>query len=104
MATSLCQPACAMTCLTGRAGLSAEGVEVEGRWPETNDIIPKHGPLATFRVNPAILCDLLDLAVALLDEEGKGLTLLFYGKDKPVGLSGKNASGQCLDMLMMPLG
>ena len=45
--------------------------------------------------------DLLVLAEAMQVEDG--ITFLWYGKDRPLGLMAKNPDGQVLDALLMPL-
>jgi hypothetical protein len=64
-------------------------------------VIPPHGPLLAVRFNPHLLIELLKLAGAL--EPAAGVTLLYFGKGKPVGLSAANEQGQTFDALLMPL-
>lgn len=82
-------------------GLTVTASPVEGRWPPVDNVLPKTGPLLRFRVDPALLAGLLQVAAALVGEE-KSVTLLFYGKDKPLGVMAHNTDGQCLDALIMP--
>ena len=73
---------------------------VDGRYPDVESVIPMHGPLVSVRVNPALLAELLKLAMAI---EPVGITLLYYGKDEPIGLLTSNEQGQTFDAILMPL-
>jgi hypothetical protein len=74
-----------------------------GRFPDINTVLPKAGPLVAIRVDPVLLAGLLQVAAALTGEEGGGVTLLYYGNDKPLGLSTRNGDGQAFDALLVPL-
>jgi DNA polymerase III sliding clamp (beta) subunit (PCNA family) len=96
-------------------GLAVEGAELtlavgdqafltrpaEGHFPDTDRVLPAHGPLLSLCVNPAILARVLDLAAGL--EPEAGVSLLFYGKDKPLGVTARNDAGQAFDALVVPL-
>jgi hypothetical protein len=84
------------------AGLTITATPVEGRWPPVDSVLPKTGPLVQVRVDAALLAGLLQVAAALLTEE-RSVTLLFYGKDKPLGVMTRTSEGQYLDALIMPL-
>lgn len=78
----------------------------EGRWPEVDNVLPPGGPLVRIRINPKTLAQLLEVAAAFA-EPGPGeppvVDILWYGRDKPFGIVGKNHQGQTFDALMMPL-
>ena len=73
----------------------------EGRFPDVDGVIPQHGPLVAVRVKPELLIELLKLAGAISPEQG--VSLLYFGKGKPLGLSTGNDQGQTFDALLMPL-
>lgn len=70
-------------------------------FPDVQAVLPKHGPLVAVCVNPELLAGLLNVAAAL-NPDG-GVMLLYYGKDKPLGLVARNSEGQAFDALLMPL-
>lgn len=79
---------------------------IEGRWPNVDMVLPAAGPLVRIRVNPKTLARLLEVAVAFSEPglaEPPAVDILFYGRDKPLGIAGKNHQGQTFDALMMPL-
>jgi len=79
---------------------------VEGRWPNVDMVLPSTGPLVRIRVNPKTLSHLLEVAAAFAEAEPMdppAVDLLFYGRDKPLGIVGKNHHGQTFDALLMPL-
>jgi hypothetical protein len=76
----------------------------EGRYPPTDEVIPKHGALATFRLDPAILARLLEVVIALADDDNRAVTFLYYGKGRVIGLAAHNGQGQFFDGVIMPLG
>jgi hypothetical protein len=78
-------------------------IPLAGRFPDINAVLPKAGPLVAVRVDPVLLAGLLQVAGAVTGEEGGGVTLLFFGKDKPLGLSTRNGDGQAFDALLVPL-
>jgi hypothetical protein len=73
----------------------------DGRFPDTDAVLPRHGSLVAVRLNPTLLGGLLKLA-ATLNPDG-GVDLLFFGPGKPLGLMTRNDSGQTFDALLMPL-
>lgn len=89
-----------ITCAAGAETLSAK--PLDGRFPDVNRVLPKTPPILRFCVDPKMLAGLL-VAMAAIEPEG-GITLLWYGPDKPLGLMAKNATQQLfLDALLMPL-
>jgi hypothetical protein len=77
------------------------GSAPEGRFPEFTAVLPKKPALLALRVDPMLLAGLL-LAAAALDPSG-GVALLFYGREKPLGVSGRNDAGLFFDGLLQPL-
>jgi hypothetical protein len=76
----------------------------EGRYPPTDEVIPKLSPLVSFRLDPTILTRLLDVITALIGDDSRAVTFLYYGKDRVIGLAAHNAQGQYFDGVIMPLG
>ena len=79
---------------------------IEGRWPNVDMVLPSTGPLVRIRVNPKMLARLLEVAAAFSEPslaEPPAVDILFYGRDKPLGIVGKNHQGQTIDALIMPL-
>jgi hypothetical protein len=75
----------------------------EGRYPATDEVIPKHGALVTFRLDPTALARLLDVITTLIDDDNRAVTFLFYGKGRVIGLAAHNSQGQFFDGVIMPL-
>ena len=96
-------------------GLATDGAEIhlavgdqalttracDGRFPDVDAVLPQGGALLAVRLNPSLLIELLKVAVAV--SAGEGVDVLFYGRDKPVGLLARNDEGQTFDGLIMPL-
>jgi hypothetical protein len=79
---------------------------IEGRWPNVDMVLPSTGPLVRIRVNPKMLARLLEAAAVFSEPslaEPPAIDILFYGRDKPLGIVGKNHQGQTIDALIMPL-
>src|SRR5215472_7512838 len=79
---------------------------IEGRWPNVDMVLPSTGPLVRIRVNPKMLARLLEVAAAFSEpclSEPPAVDILFYGRDRPLGIVGKNHQGQTIDALIMPL-
>jgi hypothetical protein len=83
----------------GQLAIEAE----EGRYPPTDKVIPKHGALVTFRLDPAALARLLDVITALADDDSRAVTFMYYGKGRVIGLAAHNSQGQFFDGVIMPL-
>jgi len=75
---------------------------LDGRFPMVDLVLPLTRPLFRLVVNPDYLRDLLALALAI-DPEGRRVEILFYKAGGPIGLMARNAEGQTLDALLMPL-
>jgi hypothetical protein len=96
-------------------GLAAEGDELvlavgdqaltvrpaEGRYPDVDQVVPRHGPLLAVRLDPQLLGALLKAAAAV--NPGGGADLLYYGPGKPLGLMTRTDDGHAFDGLLMPL-
>src|SRR5262249_53352745 len=88
-----------LTLAAGDQALTARACD--GRYPDVDAVLPRHGPLVAVRLDPALLESLLKLA-AVIKPDG-GVDLLFFGPGKPLGLIARNDAGQTLDCLLMPL-
>jgi hypothetical protein len=88
-----------LTLAAGDQALTARACQ--SRYPDTDAMLPRHGPLVAVRLNPTLLGGLLKLA-ATLNPDGS-VDLLFFGAGKPLGLVTRNDEGQTLDCLLMPL-
>ncbi len=73
----------------------------EGRYPDVDQVLPRHGPLVAVRLDPQLLGALLKVAAAV-NPDG-GVDLLYYGPGKPVGLMTCTDDGHAFDGLLMPL-
>ena len=96
----------ALACDGGRLRFSSGGRSVtaapaEGRFPRFEDVLPKAPAPLAVRVNPGLLAGVLGAAAALAPEDG--VLLLYYGRDKPLGVSARNGAGQFFDALLVPL-
>jgi DNA polymerase III sliding clamp (beta) subunit (PCNA family) len=80
---------------------AVSGQRAEGRFPDFSLVIPKAPALIGFRVDPSLLIGLLQAAAAL--EPVGGVQVLFYARNKPIGIACRNDQGQYLDGLLMPL-
>lgn len=81
-------------------GQVVTAIPQEGRYPNVDGVLPTKPPLLQFRVDPALLASLLDTVGSLGMET---VDVLYYGKDKPLGLVARNDAGQWFDGLIMPL-
>ena len=73
----------------------------EGRYPDVDQVLPRHGPLVAVRLDPVLLGALLRAAAAV--NPGGGIDLLYYGPGKPLGLMTRTDDGHAFDGLLMPL-
>src|SRR4030095_9992107 len=53
--------------------------KVEGRFPKTDQVIPKQRPLFTFRVDPKTLAETLLAIADLLPDGARGVQCFYYG-------------------------
>ncbi len=84
----------------GTPRVAHRGEYLDGRWPAVDEVLPRSLPVADVTVDPRLLAGLLDVAVALGCER---VRLLLFGKEKLLGVSGANDSGQFLDGVLVPL-
>lgn len=82
-----------------------DGVQQEGRYPSYRDVFPTHRPpLASVRVNPKLLADML-LYLAQVNDYEQGVTLVIWPRCPLLGVLSKNdATRQAFDGLLMGLG
>jgi DNA polymerase III sliding clamp (beta) subunit (PCNA family) len=73
----------------------------EGRYPDVDQVLPRHGALLAMRLDPLLLGALLRVAAAV--NRGGGVDLLYYGPGKAVGLMARSDDGHAFDGLLMPL-
>jgi hypothetical protein len=72
----------------------------EGRYPDVDGVLPRHGPLLSVRLDPHLLGALLKVAAAV---NPGSVDLLYFGPGKPVGLMTRSDDGHAFDGLLMPL-
>jgi hypothetical protein len=73
----------------------------EGRYPDVDQVLPRHGALLAVRLDPVLLGALLKAAAAV--NPGGSVDLLYYGPGKPLGLMTRTDDGHAFDGLLMPL-
>jgi hypothetical protein len=75
---------------------------MEGRFPDTDQVLAKGRGLVRVRVQAKALVDLLQAA---RDVAGKdvGVDIYWYGQGRPLGLACEGPGGLMVDMLLMPL-
>jgi hypothetical protein len=74
----------------------------EGRFPDTDQVMPKGRGLVRVKVGAKILIDLLQAARGVAGPE-VGVEFHWYGNNRPIGLTCEGPGGLVLDMLLMPL-
>jgi hypothetical protein len=74
----------------------------EGRFPDTDQVMPKGQGLVRFRVGAKLLIDLLQAARDVAGPE-VGVEFHWYGNGRPIALACEGDGGLVLDMLLMPL-
>lgn len=78
---------------------------LEGQFPDHEAVLPKGAAPVGVCLNPHSLIDLCRAAVAVSKggpTEGQ-VWLLWWGADKPIGLTAQGKDGVALDALLMPL-
>lgn len=76
----------------------------DGRFPDVDGVLPKGPALVSIRIDPELLAGLLRAAGAVAKTgERPGVELLWWGKDRPLGVACRGAAGVCFDGLLMPL-
>jgi DNA polymerase III sliding clamp (beta) subunit (PCNA family) len=77
--------------------------QIDGRFPDWTQVLPKCGPAFTIYVNPDLLVDILTAVKQMIGESDK-VTLAFWSDTEPLAVVAKSAeSGLCIDGLVMPL-
>src|SRR6516164_4096439 len=77
--------------------------QIDGRFPDWTQVLPKRGPAFTIYVNPDLLFDILTAVKQMIGEQDK-VTLAFWSDTEPLAVVAKSAeSGLCIDGLVMPL-
>jgi hypothetical protein len=74
---------------------------VDGRFPDVDLVLPRHGALLAVRLDPGLLVELLTVAAAVTP--GGWVHLLFTAGATPRGLITTSDGGQTFDALIMPL-
>lgn len=76
---------------------------VQGRFPNTDDVFPKEKRKASFFVDATMLADMLKVAKEF-SAEGQGkVEVIVYAADKPIEIRSQNEKGQKFRGLIMPL-
>jgi DNA polymerase III sliding clamp (beta) subunit (PCNA family) len=77
--------------------------QIDGRFPDWTQVLPKRGPAFTIYVNADLLVDILTAVKQMIDESDK-VTLAFWSDTEPLAVVAKSAeTGLCIDGLVMPL-
>jgi DNA polymerase III sliding clamp (beta) subunit (PCNA family) len=88
-------------------GAQREGALLDGRFPDFSAVLPKRPAVMSVAVNPKLLIELLQAALAVLPAGELRVEIHFYDKkgDCPVGISCKTGEhgGVYFDGLIMPL-
>ncbi|MGE0367282.1 MAG: hypothetical protein AB7Q00_16280 [Phycisphaerales bacterium] len=103
LAIQLCNPT---LLVAGDSRIEAE--PVDGRYPEVMAVIPKRAALASFKLNPRLLIDLLKAAATISETDtdsghGPWVEILFWAPDQPIGIITRGKDGLAFDGIIMPL-
>jgi hypothetical protein len=74
----------------------------EGRFPDTDQVMPKGRGLVWFKVGAKALVDLLQAARSVAGADAQ-VEVHWYGNGNPIGLACEGPGGLVVDMLLMPL-
>jgi hypothetical protein len=74
----------------------------EGRFPDTDQVMPRGRGLVRFKVDAKALVDLLQAARSVAGAEAQ-VEVHWYGNGRPIGLACEGPGGLVVDMLLMPL-
>ncbi|MFO0845838.1 MAG: hypothetical protein U0797_26225 [Gemmataceae bacterium] len=75
-----------------------------GRYPDVEGVLAKAPALVSIRVDPDLLITLLKTAAAVSQAGDRpGVELLWWGPDKPLGVTAQGAGGVFFDGLLMPM-
>jgi hypothetical protein len=88
----------------GTCGAQRQGRLLDGRFPNIDSVLPKRPATVSFAINPKLMIDLLQAALAVVGDEPR-VMIHYFGKDKPVGLTCHTSDhgGVFFDGLIMPL-
>jgi hypothetical protein len=76
---------------------------MDGRFPNVDGVVPDK-PLLSFHFDASIMIRVLEAAKACTGDENRLVTLIYYGKGKPIGISCKgHETGLFFDGLVVPL-
>lgn len=95
-----------MVTLNGNIYLGTDSTPIrpmDGRFPDCDKVIPEK-PLFTIFFDPAYMIRVLEAARSIMNDQDRGVTLIYYGKGVPIGISCKNPeTGMVFDGLVVPL-
>lgn len=75
--------------------------ELEGKFPDTDVVLPRRAPMLRFKVDPKHMIHLLEAASAV---NGAQVEILYYSRTTPLGVIACDFdNGQCFDGLIVPL-
>jgi hypothetical protein len=81
-----------------------EGWQVEGRFPNVDQVIPQQIPLFKVRVDPKLMIRMMQTCLDFTSDEARGVVIAFYGERQPLGFLVQNADlNQVFDGLLVPL-
>jgi DNA polymerase III sliding clamp (beta) subunit (PCNA family) len=82
-----------------------QAINIEGRYPKTDDVFPAGEPAVTFDVDPKLLAELLTVAAGIAcDSQHNRVTITVYSNRAPILVEAQNASkAQTFRGLVMPL-
>ncbi len=77
---------------------------LDGRFPDTDGVLPQRPAPVSFRVDADLLVRLLKAAGAVAEAgDCAGVEVLYWGRDMPIGVTARGAAGLAFDGLIMPL-
>lgn len=76
---------------------------VDGRWPQTDQVFPKDAPVATVKLDVSKLAQLAAVLASILPDDGQTVTLELHGDSKPIQIKAETADGQKIAALLMPM-
>jgi hypothetical protein len=77
--------------------------EIDGRFPDWKQVLPKKPPSFSIAVDPEKLAELLKTVQGMIGESKK-VTLAFWKDNEPMAVVARNPdNGLCLDGILMPL-
>lgn len=88
------------TLATGAAFITSEASDKP--FPDTDSAFPRAPAMLTISLHPDALARIARLAQAVCDDDKQSAHILYYGKDKPLGMIIDGPEGLGLDVLVMP--